>query len=92
MRLKATIGKAIRVSRVAPGGFVVFDCFLSDRQTMSSSERWRKNQDTWQIILPRAPIVELFTQNGFETVADDYQMKTFRSGYSQYLIFRENTP
>jgi hypothetical protein len=78
------------MSRVcAPGGFVVFDCFVSDRQDLSSIEKWRENQDTWQIILPRAPIIELFTQNGFEIVADDYQMKTFRSGYSQYLIFRK---
>jgi len=73
----------------APGGFVVFDSFLSDRQDLASIEKWRQNQDAWQIILPREPIIALFTQNGFETVADDYQMKTFRSGYSQYLIFRK---
>ena len=72
----------------APGGFVVFDCFLSDRQTLSSIERWRTNRDEWQIILPREPIIALFTQNGFETVAADYETKTFRNGFSQYLIFR----
>jgi SAM-dependent methyltransferase len=75
----------------APGGFIVFDCFLSDRQTLSSIERWRKNHDEWQMILPREPIIALFTQSGFETVAADYEMKTFRSGYSQYLIFRRHS-
>jgi SAM-dependent methyltransferase len=91
--VSTSFGYFLEMARVcAPGGFVVFDCFLADRQTLELIEICRANGIKWQIILPREAICDLFSRQGFEMVDSNYQIKTFLTGHSHYLVFQKSRP
>jgi SAM-dependent methyltransferase len=86
----ASSGYFFEMARVcAPGGYLVFDCFLADRQTVESIETWRANGVGWQVLLPRAVICDLFARQDIALVDSEYRKKTYLSGFSDYLVFQK---
>jgi SAM-dependent methyltransferase len=90
--VSASFGYLHEMARVcAPGGFIAFDCFLADRQTLESIDNGRANGVDWQILLPREAICELFLRQGFAVVDDTYRKKTYLAGFSDYLVFQKTS-
>lgn len=86
----ASSGYFFEMARVcAPGGYIVFDCFLADRQTVETIETWRANGVGWQVLLPLKVICDLFEREGIELIDSEHRKKTHLSGFSDYLIFQK---
>lgn len=66
-------------------GYVVFDAYLAEDQSLDDLETWRRHQANYQTMLPRHAILALMNSYGMELIAE-YRMRAF-VGHTQYLVF-----
>jgi SAM-dependent methyltransferase len=73
----------------APGGYVVFDFFPDEVCDLPNVERWLATRDTsnWQVILPRAAILNWFEKAGVQLV-DEFDGQVI-VGTSRYLVLQK---
>jgi ubiquinone/menaquinone biosynthesis C-methylase UbiE len=76
---------------IKPGGYIFFDAYLDTDCTVSAIEGWLRYDDSYEVILPRASIIELFQRSNCELVDDSYVMRVYR-GHTRYMIFRKTSP
>lgn len=72
----------------APGGYIVFDCFLADTFSYDDVKSWQATEWRFPVVIPRSIITEWATENSLALHGEFREI--YGESHVEYSIFRKS--